>query len=422
MNKLSPFLIVICWIVRYDPDLLARSPIRDRMACVSEAAFLGLVGVISAVTWTAFWAPYVPLPVAYVFGGIAFGFIVLLDAAIGAADPQPEGILRAPGIRRRWDWWGKIALRIGVSIVLSVATSEGATMAMFHQNIMEQLEKDVQLHNREAQERFERKVGAYRQQHFGPLLDAIKKQQDVIDQTTRPLDDALQVQATAENRLAAAKVKADREHQGKDGSVKGDGPLFKAALKEQEAAQAELVKAQAQVGIYKPRVDQARDQLKKGQDKLDRAESASRDDLARLEHEKDADLTTVHSGPLSARRALAEIYADPDTGRDAQYFSLVMKLVLITLELSYLMVRLIFAHASVYTMLLHADTRLRADEAHDDYLRRRAASRPDEPPATPPALPPIRLISWDPPDMKRPDDGTTPSGDDDTDDDREAAD
>jgi hypothetical protein len=169
MNNLSWPLIIICWIVRYDPDQLARSPIRDHMACVSEAALLGLVGFITAITWTVFWTPYVPYPMAYVIGGIAFGFIVLLDAAIGAADPQPEGILRPQGLRRPWAWWGKIACRVGVSIVLSLVTSEGATMVMAHESIMGQLTKDVQTHNREAQAHFDQKVTTYRQQHFGTL-------------------------------------------------------------------------------------------------------------------------------------------------------------------------------------------------------------------------------------------------------------
>jgi hypothetical protein len=53
MNNLPWLLIVICWIVRYDPDQLARSPIRDRMACVSEAALLGLVGFITAASRSA---------------------------------------------------------------------------------------------------------------------------------------------------------------------------------------------------------------------------------------------------------------------------------------------------------------------------------------------------------------------------------
>jgi hypothetical protein len=422
VSDLSRLFILICVIMRCDPALMAKSPLRDRIACVSEAALLGLVGLISAIAWTNFWAPYVPLSIACGFGLIAFGFIVLLDVAIGAADPQPEGILRPAGLRRRWDWWGKIAMRISLTVILSVATSEGATMAMFREAIKERLAYIVQMHNRDSQDHFAQKVAAYRQQHFGALLDEIKKLNGLIDQTTKPLDDALQLQAAAENNLAAAKVKADREHHGKDGSVKGDGPLFKAALKEQEAAQAELVKAQAQVGIYQPRVNHAKEQLGHAQEKLSQAEATTHDDLAKLEQEKQAEVVTMHNDPLLAYRALELIYADPDQGEAARHFALMMKLVLITLELSYLALRLIFAHASVYTMLLLADTLVRADEVHDDYRRRRAALCGDEPPPPPQARPPIRLISWDPPAAKHPDDEAPQRHDDDTDDDREAAD
>jgi hypothetical protein len=232
----------------------------------------------------------------------------------------------------------------------------------------------------------------------------------------------LQTQATADNRFAEAKVRADREHNGKDGSAKGDGPRFKAAIKDKADAQADLVKARAQVAIYQPRVEQAEQQLKKARDQLDQAELASRDDIAKLEAEKNAELTTLHSDPFSARRALQEIYADPETGADARYFSFVMKLVLITLELSYLMVRIIFAHTSVYTILLLADTKLRADATYADYRRRSAALRADEPREPPRALPPLRLMSWHRPTVPPPDGGTPRHRDHTPDDDREAAD
>jgi hypothetical protein len=419
MNRL---FLIICMIMRAEPELMARAPIRDRIACVSEAALLAQVAFISAIAWTTFWAPYVALPIACLFGGIAFFFIGLLDIAIGAADWRPEGILRPPGTRRRWDWWGKIALRIAMTVILSVATSEGATMAMFHQAVMEQLGNSVMQHNHDAQDRFNRQVTALRQQHFGPLLDEINKQTELISQTTNPLDEALQLEAAAENHLAAAKIKADREHYGRDGSAKGDGRLFQAALREQEAAQADLVKATARVGIFQPRVEQAKKQLKTAQDRLAQADTTIRDDVAKLERNKEAELVTLHNDPLLTYRALEQIYANPDTGPAARHFALLMKLVLITLELSYLAVRLWFAHTSVYTMLLIADTRLRADTAHADYERRRAEVLAGAPPPPPRTLPPIRLISWDPPDAKRPDDETHPPPGDRLDDDRDAAD
>jgi hypothetical protein len=91
-------------------------------------------------------------------------------------------------------------------------------------------------------------------------------------------------------------------------------------------------------------------------------------------------------------------------------------------QLSYLMVRLLFAHTSVYTVLLLADTRRRADAVHADYRRSRAALGADEPPAPPRALPPIRLMSWDASAVPPPDGGTPRHRGDNTDDDREAAD
>jgi hypothetical protein len=71
--------------------------------------------------------------------------------------------------------------------------------------------------------------------------------------------------------------------------------------------------------------------------------------------------------------ALEEVYADPRFGTAARHFSWLMMAVLMTFELSYVVVRAWFTHASVYMAILIGDTKKRADRVAADYESSRVA-------------------------------------------------
>src|SRR5205085_8400512 len=78
---------------------------------------------------------------------------------------------------------------------------------------------------------------------------------------------------------------------------------------------------------------------------------------------------------LMSYLALQEVFDDPRFGSAARHFSWLMMAVLMTLELSYVVVRACFTHASVYMAILIADTKKRAEFAAADYERNSAALR-----------------------------------------------
>jgi hypothetical protein len=393
--------------MRCDPEIMAKSTSGDRIWLVLDAVLLAVVALISGTAWTVFWYQFALLPVALFFGGIAFLFIPLMDVAIAAADWRPQGILARPGMRLRWDWWGRLGLRLCVSIILSFATSEGATLAMCREQIEKQKELDVLSQNRATEDRFAKLEQDLRQQRFGSLTKEIEQLNQTVTEATGPLDHAREVQETAKNSAAVAQDHADKELHGAPGYKAGAGPKYMAAKAAAEAAQAELVKANAQVANLLPRVTEANNRLKAARQKLADAEAAIQGDIAALEQQKRLQLVTVRSDPLLNYIALQEVFQDPTVGKAARDFHWLMIFVLLTFELSYLMVRIVFATASIYTVLLIKETKLRAEQAEAEYLRDSAALRARSP-SSPKLLPPIKLISWDDPETKPP----QPSNDD----------
>ena len=411
----------ICHVMRCDPDIMTEAPAWEHSKLIGEAALLGVVGLVSGIAWTNFWWTFVSFPVALFIGCIAFVIIVLMDVAIGAADWRLEGVLRHPGARHGRGWWCRLGLRLGVSLVFSLATSEGAIQVFCHDAIAAQLERDVQSRNNATETRFVKRGQELRQQRFGTLITEIDRLNAIVKETTGPLDKAQESQATAQNHLATAEREIERQRRGLDGYARGCAQKCQAAIKDADAARAELAKATAEVGNYKPRFDEARTKLNGAKSALATAEAGIRDDIAALEREKRLQMVAVRSDPLLNFIALQEVYRDPETGSAARYFTWVMIGLLLTAELLYLMVRIIFAHASVYTALLIKDAKLRAERAEAEYRRESDALRAWSG-APPPILPPIKLISWeDPAERLSPDNDVSKHGREPPDDDLEAA-
>src|ERR1700691_553854 len=339
-ENLSPIMRLACVLVRCNPDLLALSPRQDRYAVVSEALLLSVVAGVTGLAWTAFWAQFVALPAAFAFGGLACVFMFLIDQAIGAADWRLTGVLRQPGARRRWWEYGRLAMRLAMTVILSTATSTGASMAMFHDAIRTQLEQDVRGKNRQIEEQYAERLREQRTLRFGTLEAEVQRLTASAGEMNRVLDAARQLRATASQRAEAYGIETDRELKGAPGYKAGAGSQYREALARKTAA-----------------------------------EAAFAGEAAQIDEERKSHLIPDRNDALMSYLALEEVYADPRFGSAARHFSWLMMAVLMTFELSYVVVRAWFTHASVYMAILIGDTKKRADRVAADYESSRDALR-----------------------------------------------
>ena len=82
-----------------------------------------------------------------------------------------------------------------------------------------------------------------------------------------------------------------------------------------------------------------------------------------------AEAVPARDDPVMSYMALQQVFASP-SGAGARFFAHLMLALLLTVELSYVLVSEYFAHASVYMARLIARTRILAAEAADEYRRR----------------------------------------------------
>lgn len=373
--NLSRIVRLASVLVRSNPEILAQAPRQDHYAVVCEALLLSVVAGVSGLAWTAFWAQFLSLPVACAFGALACLFIFLIDQAIGAADWRLTGVLRQPGGHRAWWVHGRLAMRLAMTVILSTATSTGASMALFHDAIRTQLDQDVRGKNRQIEEQYAERIREQRTLRFGSLEADVQRLTGSVAEMTRVLDAARQLRATASQRAETYQIEADRELKGAPGYKAGAGSKYREAQARKLAADSDLAKVASDIEIYEPRLAQAQAKLDSATAALRSAETAFAGEATQIDEERKSKLVPDRNDALMSYLALQEVYEDPRFGEAARHFSWLMMAVLMTFELSYVVVRVWFSHASVYMALLIADTKKRADVAAVDYERHGNALR-----------------------------------------------
>jgi len=393
--KLTALQMFCCILMCCNPELLAKSPIHDRMTVVRHAALLTLVSFASGIAWVAFASQFMPLATAIPCGIFAACFVFLIDLSIGTAEWALAGILRRPGTKTDGKKKFGLFARFAMTAILSVATSTGAAQAMFQkaierQRLAEQREINIQIDNQAAA-----RIRTIRDQRLGSRQHDVDEQVNIIHSTTPALDKAREEQAEAAARATAAEQEADKELHGGNGYSRGAGPKWRAANAAKVAAENDLARVNANLASFQPRLDAAQQDLEQAQERLRAGESEIQSDVAKIEAARDANHVKDESDPLINTVALDKVFADPVTGWAARKYSWMMMGVLMTIELAYILVKLLFEPASIYTLLLIKSTRVRAEEEMVDYERqtheiqatRVAGPRLD--------LPPLRIIDSD---------------------------
>jgi hypothetical protein len=394
--KLSLFMLIFCWIVRCDPTILAESTLLDKMVVAGEALLLLLVASASGVAWTCFWAQFLSMWAAVCFGLFASFFILLIDQAIGCADWRLTGILQNPANKAVWANVAKLSVRIALSVVLSFATAIGATMAICHDAIKAQLEETRREINQKIDDRYGWLIQDLITRTYGPRITDVKAAKENITQITAQLDGALRRKTDAESAKKIAIEEAGRELRGDPGYRRGCRTLCRKDLALIQVADTAIAKASTDITtIFEPRLTEANNQLAEASKSLRVAEASAQGKVADIEAEKRSKWVPERQDALMSWMALDTLSRSPTLGAATRHFTFVITSVLLAVELSYVMVRVLFAHASIYMVLLIKATKLRSEREAMDYEVSSAGIKQarDREIGPRPPLPPLRIIS-----------------------------
>jgi hypothetical protein len=363
------------WLVRVDPEVMSGCPTIDRFQMQSKALLLGAVAGIALFSWGSFLLLFFPWFIALPLLCPVMMWIVLIDQFIGSAHWKLQGILR-PAAKRRLGaltlavmlgLMGSIAplvLRLGIGGVTSWATATSATMAMSHATIEAEEEKERHEANAALRAGGEAEKQQIRRDMLGSEDAAVKEASDALKALNKQIDAAREKREGAAGTVTDNQVNADCElHGGKgSGCQAGKGAKYRAAQIRSAAANAAMGRAAADLGALEARRPEAES---KYQDALKEQHAREADYLkaAQAVDERVArDTVPARNDPVMAYRALQKIYASPD-GEATRAYSHLMLALLLTVELSYVLVSEYFAHASLYMVRLMGRTRFLAAKA-----------------------------------------------------------
>lgn len=358
-----------CLITRSDYDLALESNRMDRLTIIFQAITLLLVTGIACLAWSAFWCSFLNPVVGMLLGLVVAACIFLLDQAMGASDWELAGVLRQPAHavgnngRVNYHWWGRLGLRVGISMILAQATAVGVMLWMFQGAIDSHNQKKRVLANSAVEKEYNTRKDELKLRLISPLEQEIALRAEESKALLNSIKNATEQRSEAAKQVSMARIEAEREHEGGlKNYFKGDGPLYREAKRQEAEAGRIGASADAEVAAAEARMHQLNQELEIKRKDLSAVNEKFSAGCREIDNQKVADSRWEREtgDPLSRYIGLIEIKESPKYGAAAREFSWLMNLVLVTLELIFLTIKMVFAPASVYTVRLIARTKLEA--------------------------------------------------------------
>ncbi|EMK3316325.1 DUF4407 domain-containing protein [Vibrio vulnificus] len=362
-------LKLACGIARADYDIACDATFYDRVTIYSNAAMLVLLGILACVAWTAFWASFLPIGPAISLGMLVGLIVFLIDAAISASDWEMAGILRIAPPNK--SYWVKITARAIIAFFLANATATGATMWLFGDTIeahlqSKQIAKNAALEAEYVQRKKDLSLAVKL------LSNEVEAKQAERAELQKKIEQAIAERHQANVRASNARIEAGRQIDGAlPGYKAGPGALYRDEKRKEEEAVRLATSASEDIRRWEIRRKSLDDSIATLNTTINskQTEYLSQALIQDEQKVRDPRWTPVRNDPLIRYIALDEILRDPEIGRAASKFSLLMTFVLLTLELSFLLIKVFCSPASVYMVRLIARTKRDAAAVSIEYAR-----------------------------------------------------
>jgi hypothetical protein len=296
---------------------------------------------------------------------------------MGASRWVLQGILATPGKARSFGLSTGLILRLVIGAVTASATSYSATMLICHSTIAAQ-----QQHDRDAENAAKRASAAaekarLRETMLGALDAEMKESQRQADAVSVQLEAARHRRDTASQDAAKNQERANCQLNGGPGCRKGRGPQFNEALireahaaDERHQAEGDLSGIEARLAAAERRSDEAVAAYRARENEFLTAAQA-------IDKRVAGEAVPERNDPLMSYMALQTVFDSP-AGPAARFYAHLMLTLLLTVEVSYVLVSEYFGHATVYMPRLIARTKTLAAEAAAQYQRATALFRRDD--------------------------------------------
>jgi Domain of unknown function (DUF4407) len=365
-----------CFIVGADADLMHDVPRSERNAMLLQAfAF-----VLFVVYYMGVWA-HVGFEYAAGYVGIPAGLIVaalmlFFDQSIIASDWSLKGVLAQAGDAR--NSYQRILARVCIALVLCLITALSFITLYFSGEIDAHTRESVAKKNAVYVAQMESQKADAKNRITAPVQAQLGALSAQLAQATAATANRENAALAASQRANNAAIEASREKFGdQKGYKKGEGPNYKEATRQQEAADKLAASAASQVSSFNARADVLKTQLDEKRAELKLANTALIAEEQRLTEQTRSDprWNVVDKGFLTRMVGLLALMNDPVKGGVVITTFVITFAALLILDLLPILSKQ-FAPASIYTVRLIARAKASAMqidlELQQEYARLQA--------------------------------------------------
>jgi hypothetical protein len=363
VRRIEKFL---CLLSRADPGLYTESNTFDRRTICANAIALLTSGVVAAIAWTVFWASFISIWFALSLGLLIGLIIIQLDSAIGASDWELVGVLRTG--KSKASSWFKLILRMVIACFLALVTADGVTLVMCSRAINNHMQNKRTIQNAVVEKDYAARKKEIRSEVIGSLEKKLAIAQEERSRTVEKLTGLRLKRREAQKEAGTAYIEAGREEHGLN-RPRGKGPRYDDAMRHREVEKRleaslteEIKNTQTSIKALDSRMEKLNEQMRSSKKDVTTQWQA-------LDKEKTRDSRWVpeRDDPLLRYIALQEIKHHPVYGQAVREFDWLSKIFLITFELMFLLIKVVFAPASVYMVRLLARHKQEASEVANKY-------------------------------------------------------
>ena len=368
-KPLSKLEVIACHLTRTDPDFLRLCAKGERIRVVHEAIWVGLMFIFLTALWSTvlsicgltFWQR---LPLAAVLVAI----LLLFEVSLTSTDTHLRGILHHG--RRPWSFFGRVAARLFIAALLNAGTATAFDMYLMRKEALQAEARVVDEENAPIRHEYDKRISDFRAIEVKPFEDRIANLKQRQAAVIKQADDARTEASSAFAAKQAQELEQHRQDDGFAGREHGHGNLAREAER-----QAELAGVRADVESDQDRNlnDQAQKielSLKTANADLVQATQRFNQDAARLQTERDGRLVYLTDGPLTVMRGWLLLRSAPETASAVFLTTVIAWVVLMTLELTFFLSRVVFRGEQLHDLFHQVALRRAAmqaeSELHDD--------------------------------------------------------
>ena len=356
----------LCITTQTDYNIIKQCPLREKIDVLHTFIMFVLQFSFIVLLMTASLQVFLPMQTALMISAVISASVVMLEIRMISSIWTPKGIL-SEGVRLKDI--GLIAFRLVIAFIFATAYAIPAELYLFSNDIDRQAKNFNNQKNQGLYDFFQEKLSEKKQ-----LKEELTQQLANERATTHALEEKRSTLVNDSLRpLELEEIELKRllevEKQGLEGRPEGEGSKYKEYFNKWTAKSEQIALA----NLSKEKIESAIADRQTSIDRLAGNLDALKLEIISFDSRKLAashpDYEDDIPNGLSARfRLLQSLKNDPVDGSTFVFFSWIIKIVMITLELLPLIAKLVFSPASIYSERLASQTRcevakLRVDTA-----------------------------------------------------------